>query len=127
MIGGLSGSGKSHLTSYILEQFLNEQFREIIISDKSKVDFKNSAMEKIDPLVEPEALKKFIAEMGETLAKTKRKVEASPHSHSRFLSEQNKIVIVVDELHCEILLATTNPLKKADWNLVPKMYYRKYF
>lgn len=98
LLAGLSGSGKSFLTNFIIEQFLSEAYRVVVISDKAKVDFKNPAVEKIDPLKDSEVLADFIQSTEKLMNMIKNEVENSPYSHSRFLSKKNRLLIVVDEL-----------------------------
>lgn len=75
LIGGLSRSGKSYLTSHILDQFAEQKFRVIVVSDKSKVDFKSSEIEKIDPLAEKQGLEEFITEMENSWFKRSEKLK----------------------------------------------------
>lgn len=98
LLTGLSGSGKSYLTDFIIEQFLAHNYRVVVVSDKAKVDFKNPAVNKIDTLKDTELLDDFIQETEDLMLTIKQKVEESPHSHSRFLKRENRLLIVVDEL-----------------------------
>ena len=98
LIGGLSGSGKSYLTQKISEQFLDEGFRVIVISDKARVDFKSERMEKIDTIEEMDRLSELIDDVLLKMRETKRLIEDSQFSHALHIQASLKILIIVDEL-----------------------------
>lgn len=103
-IGGLSGSGKSFLISRIIEQFLELDYRIIIISEKARVDFKDPRIERINTLEEIDRIQEVIEDISEIMTSIKRRVENSPHSANEEPLPSEKILLVVDELWATDLL-----------------------
>lgn len=97
-IASLSGGGKSYLASEILNQFLAENYRVYIISDKARVDYKRSEPIKISPHEDAEKLKGFIQEISELMSNLKREVENSNFTHISQTGKSFKIAIFLDEL-----------------------------
>lgn len=97
-IASLSGGGKSYLASEILDQFINENYRVYIISDKARVDYKTIEPIKISPHEETEKLKEFIREISELMTNLKLEVEKSRFTHINKTGASIKIAIFLDEL-----------------------------
>ena len=96
-IASLSGGGKSYLANQIINQFIGENFKVYIISDKARVDYKQDVI-KISPLEEVDKLKDFVNEILELTRKLKTTVENSKFTHIQDTNKGEKIVIVLDEL-----------------------------
>jgi len=97
-IASLSGGGKSYLASEILNQFLDQNYKLYIISDKARVDYKRPEPIKISPHEEIEKLKDFIHEVSELMSSLKTEVENSEFTHINNTGKSLKIAILLDEL-----------------------------
>lgn len=97
-VGGLSGSGKSFLINWIINCFLSWNYRVIIISEKARVDFKDSRTTRINMIEESNRIDPLIDEITALMISIKRRVENSPLSFLQTSAENEKILIVIDEL-----------------------------
>lgn len=98
LLAGLSGSGKSFITDLIIKDAIKKRFKVFCISEKVYVDFKQSNITRINPLIETAKLNDFITLVENELLILKGKVEASQFSHISKTESESRTLVIVDEL-----------------------------